>query len=60
MAFDLCDYFQNHGQKLVAAALREGFFGNASEARHTAMAALELSKGLYVEFGAALALEEQE
>src|SRR3984885_8540642 len=38
------------------AALREGFFGNAPEARRSAMAALELSKGLYVEFGAAFAL----
>ena len=38
------------------AALREGFFGNAAEARRSAMAALELSKGLYVEFGAAFAL----
>jgi eukaryotic-like serine/threonine-protein kinase len=37
-------------------ALREGFFGNAAEARRSAMAALELSKGLYVEFGAAFAL----
>jgi eukaryotic-like serine/threonine-protein kinase len=38
------------------AALREGFFGNADEARRSALAALELSKGLYVEFGAAFAL----
>jgi serine/threonine protein kinase/tetratricopeptide (TPR) repeat protein len=38
------------------AALREGFFGNTAEARRDAMAALELSKGLYVEFGAAFAL----
>ena len=38
------------------AALREGFFGNAAEASRSAMAALELSKGLYVEFGAAYAL----
>ena len=38
------------------AALREGFFGNAPEAKRSAMAALELSKGLYVEFGAAFAL----
>ncbi len=40
----------------VPAALREGFFGNAAEARRSAMAALALSKGLYVEFGAAFAL----
>jgi eukaryotic-like serine/threonine-protein kinase len=38
------------------AALWEGFFGNAPEARRSAMAALELSKELYVEFGAAFAL----
>jgi eukaryotic-like serine/threonine-protein kinase len=38
------------------AALREGFFGNGDEARRSAMAALALSKGLYVEFGAAFAL----
>jgi eukaryotic-like serine/threonine-protein kinase len=37
-------------------ALWEGFFGNAPEARRSAMAALELSKQLYVEFGAAFAL----
>jgi eukaryotic-like serine/threonine-protein kinase len=38
------------------AALWEGFFGNAPEARRSAMAALDLSKQLYVEFGAAFAL----
>jgi eukaryotic-like serine/threonine-protein kinase len=38
------------------AALWEGFFGNALAARRSAMAALDLSKELYVEFGAAFAL----
>ncbi len=33
-----------------------GFFGNASEARKRAMAALELSKDREVEYGAAFAL----
>ena len=40
----------------AGAALREAFFGNASEARRSAMAALELSKGRDVEYGAAFAL----
>ena len=40
----------------AGAALREAFFGNAPAARRRVMAALELSKGLYVEYGAALAL----
>jgi DNA-binding winged helix-turn-helix (wHTH) protein/tetratricopeptide (TPR) repeat protein len=40
----------------AGAALREGFFGNASEARKRAMAALELSKDREVEYGAAFAL----
>jgi eukaryotic-like serine/threonine-protein kinase len=37
-------------------ALWEGLFGNVPQARRGAMAALALSKGLYVEFGAAFAL----
>jgi hypothetical protein len=37
-------------------ALWEAFYGNASEAKRSAMAALELSKELYVEYGAAFAL----
>jgi tetratricopeptide (TPR) repeat protein len=40
----------------TGAALREAFFGNAPEARRDAMAALEISKGGDVEYGAALAL----
>jgi tetratricopeptide (TPR) repeat protein len=40
----------------TAPALWEAFFGNAPEARRSAMAALELSKELYVEYGAAFAL----
>jgi eukaryotic-like serine/threonine-protein kinase len=40
----------------VGAALPEAFFGNAPEARQRAMAALELSKELYVEYGAAFAM----
>ena len=40
----------------TGAALWEGFFGNAPAARRSAMAALELSKELYVEYGAAFAL----
>ncbi len=39
-----------------ASALREGFFGYAPEARRNAMAALALSKGRDVEYGAAFAL----
>jgi hypothetical protein len=38
------------------AALREGLFGNSAEARQSALTALELSKQLYVEYGAAVAL----
>jgi tetratricopeptide (TPR) repeat protein len=38
------------------AALWEGFFGNGPAARRSAIAALNLSKELYVEFGAAFAL----
>jgi tetratricopeptide (TPR) repeat protein len=40
----------------AAAAVREAFFGNASEARASAKAALELSKSRDVEYGAAFAL----
>src|SRR5260370_37978661 len=40
----------------AGAAVREAFFGNASEASKRAMAALELSKDREVEYGAALAL----
>jgi serine/threonine protein kinase/tetratricopeptide (TPR) repeat protein len=40
----------------TAATLREAFFGNAHEAKQSAMAALELSKDREVEFGAAFAL----
>ena len=40
----------------AGAALWEAFFGNAPAARRTAMAALELSKGRDVEYGAAVAL----
>ena len=40
----------------TGAALREAFFGNAPAARRSAMAALELSKGRDVEYGAAFAL----
>jgi tetratricopeptide (TPR) repeat protein len=40
----------------TGAALREAFFGNALAARRSAMAALELSKGRDVEYGAAFAL----
>jgi serine/threonine protein kinase/Tfp pilus assembly protein PilF len=39
----------------TAAAVREGFFGNASEARNRAVAALELSKNREVEYAAAFA-----
>jgi eukaryotic-like serine/threonine-protein kinase len=38
------------------AAVREAFFGNASEARKSAMAALELSTDREVEYGAGFAL----
>ena len=40
----------------TAPALWQAFFGNLSQARRSAMAALELSKGRDVEFGAAFAL----
>src|SRR6266851_8617503 len=40
----------------VGAAMREAFFGNVTEAREKAMAALELSKNREVEYGAAFAL----
>src|SRR5208283_3864445 len=40
----------------AGAAVREAFFGNASEARKRAIAALELSKDREVEYGAAFAL----
>ena len=40
----------------AGAALWEAFFGNAPAARRRAMAARELSKELYVEYGAAFAL----
>lgn len=40
----------------AAAALREGFFGNAPEAKRSALAALELSNGREVAYGTALAL----
>jgi tetratricopeptide (TPR) repeat protein len=40
----------------AGAALREALFGNAAEARRMAAAALEVSKGRDVEYGAALAL----
>jgi len=40
----------------AGAATREAFFGNAVEAKRNAMAALELSNGRDVEYGAAVAL----
>jgi TolA-binding protein len=40
----------------AGAAVREAFFGNSSEARTKAIAALELSKDREVEYGAAFAL----
>ncbi len=40
----------------AGAAVREAFFGNASEARKRATAALELSRDREVEYGAAFAL----
>ena len=40
----------------TGAALGEAFFGNATEARRGARAALERSKELYVQYGAAFAL----
>ena len=42
----------------ASAAVREALFGNASEARQRAKAALELSKGRDVEYGAAFALAQ--
>jgi eukaryotic-like serine/threonine-protein kinase len=56
------DLAQQSGQRektslyATGAALWEAFFGNAPEARQRAMAALELSKELYVEYGAAFAM----
>jgi hypothetical protein len=56
------DLAQQSGQREQAAlyqtgaALQEAFFGNALDARRSALAALELSKELYVEYGAAVAL----
>jgi tetratricopeptide (TPR) repeat protein len=44
------------GMWKVAAALREAFFGNVSEARKNAVSALELSRNREVEYGAAFAL----
>jgi tetratricopeptide (TPR) repeat protein len=40
----------------AAAAIREALFGNASEAKRDASAALDLSKGRDVEYGAAFAM----
>ena len=40
----------------AGAAVREALFGNLAEARRSAMAALNLSKGRDVEYGAAIAL----
>ena len=40
----------------TAAALREGFFGNAAAARHSALAARALTTDREVEYGAAFAL----
>jgi serine/threonine protein kinase/tetratricopeptide (TPR) repeat protein len=40
----------------TVAALREAFFGNAPAATRRAMAALDLSREMYVEYGSALAL----
>jgi eukaryotic-like serine/threonine-protein kinase len=56
------DLAQQAGQRERAAtyetgaAVWEAFFGNASAAKESAMAALELSKGRDVEYGAACAL----
>ena len=44
------------GMYEAGAAVREAFFGNAPEARRSAVAALELSKGRDVEYGASLAM----
>ena len=43
-------------QDQAGSAIRESLFGNADEARHQAAAALHLSKGGVVEFGAGVAL----
>jgi serine/threonine protein kinase/tetratricopeptide (TPR) repeat protein len=62
MARRAADLAQQAGHRETAAlydvgpALWEAFFGNAPEARRSAMAPLEHSKELYVEYGAALAL----
>ncbi|MDQ2844463.1 MAG: hypothetical protein M3Y72_26140 [Acidobacteriota bacterium] len=56
------DLAQQEGERERAAtyetgvAVWEAFFGNASEARRSAMQALEVSKGRDVEYGAAFAL----
>jgi predicted Ser/Thr protein kinase len=56
------DLAQQAGQRERAATYRAGeavweaFFGDVASARRSAMAALELSKGREVEYGAALAL----
>ncbi|HLN01623.1 MAG TPA: hypothetical protein VK335_20210 [Bryobacteraceae bacterium] len=42
----------------ISEALWESFFGNAPEARRSALAALKISRELYVEYGAAFALAE--
>jgi serine/threonine protein kinase/tetratricopeptide (TPR) repeat protein len=51
---------EDHKEKAAiyeaGAAVREAFFGNAPEARRSAMMALELSKDRDVQFGAAFAL----
>jgi len=44
------------GHWQAGAAVREAFFGNASEAKRNATAALQLSRDREVEYGAALAL----
>jgi eukaryotic-like serine/threonine-protein kinase len=44
----------------TAEAVREALFGNAPEARRSGMAALALSKGRDVEYGAAIALARSE
>jgi|CZKS01.1.fsa_nt_gi tetratricopeptide (TPR) repeat protein len=62
MARRAADLAEHSAQREKAAlfetgsALREALFGNAPAARRSAMAALELSKELYVEYGAAFAL----
>lgn len=56
------DLAQEHGrdersaQYGAAAAVREALFGNAAEGRRAALAALALSKGRDVQYGAAIAL----